>query len=1016
MFSTSFATRSGPATVGRPTRYWAIGLVCCLSVAGATLPAMAQVGDRTVPGDMYFLSFRPYYAGEYKAAARAFRDAAAGGIQDLGVRWVDSICYHTMIGECHYRMGELPQALDRYEAALNLYLMHNDWLLRIDFPRNLSASGRTVRSTIRWGASKRPSVLGHFPDSMLSAQGRLDNETVLRQGGVVQAPRFIPVDVKEVVRCTVLAMRRRRDLLGPACPHSPFTNRLLAAAATRPGPANHWSRAWVDVQLGVAYAAAGKTPQAIAELRRSLLIAGQYDHPMTGVALLELGKLAFEQGQYEAAATYFLEATLIAARLGQADVVEEAFVGGLQTHFATNRPNLYPPLLQAASWAKLQRFGHLQATLLALASENHSVVGDVARAGSLLDDARRTVAARDMKAGDVGARIAYQAALIQFQKGNVPAGDAALAEAMTFQRKGSHRLFQIQLVDRLYVKETITARIAADLFALVLREPTAADWAVDPRETLATVLVPHPLPMEHWFDVAIERKEPEKAMEIADRIRRHRFFSNLPMGGRLLALRWVLEAPKDRLDERSLLQRQSLLAQYPVYAALSEKSATVRGQLRQLPMAPDDPRVRVQQNRLFEELEKIATQQEAKLREIAVRREPSEFVFPPLKSTKEIQAGMSDGEVAMVFFATSRYVYTFMLSKDKYAHWQVPSPDATVKATTETLRAMGHHDKNQVLAAPVLADDAWKQPSTEVMRSLVNRASFGFWDHFDELIIVPDGMLWFVPFEALHVPEGDSSVPLLSKVRIRYVPTASLIPADRGRIGLDAKTAVVAGRLYPRDAEEVSVEAADDIARVLPQSVTLSTPSPSPSHLANLLWDRLIVLADVDEKPKEAFDWSPSQLDGTRPSGKLASWFELPWGAPAQVVLPGFHTDAESGLKNKDSGQEVFLAVCGLMANGTRTILLSRWRTGGQTGFDLIREFAQELPHATPANAWQRSVQLAVETEIDPEREPRVKTPASGGSVKARHPFFWGGYLLIDTGTSPGADEEPVEPEERPNA
>ena len=47
-------------------------------------------------------------------------------------------------------------------------------------------------------------------------------------------------------------------------------------------------------------------------------------------------------------------------------------------------------------------------------------------------------------------------------------------------------------------------------------------------------------------------------------------------------------------------------------------------------------------------------------------------------------------------------------------------------------------------------------------------------------------------------------------------------------------------------------------------------------------------------------------------------------------------------------GNEVFLSVCGLMANGARTMLLSRWRTGGQTSFDLVREFIQELADTAP--------------------------------------------------------------------
>ena len=61
----------------------------------------------------------------------------------------------------------------------------------------------------------------------------------------------------------------------------------------------------------------------------------------------------------------------------------------------------------------------------------------------------------------------------------------------------------------------------------------------------------------------------------------------------------------------------------------------------------------------------------------------------------------------------------------------------------------------------------------------------------------------------------------------------------------------------------------------------------------------------------------------------------LPWGAPEQVILPGFHTRASSSLKQGGDGDELFLASCALLASGTRTALLSSWRTGGQTSFEL---------------------------------------------------------------------------------
>ncbi len=94
-----------------------------------------------------------------------------------------------------------------------------------------------------------------------------------------------PVNVHEIVRCTTLAMRRRREVMGPACAQDELTNELITALSRRPGPPNHWTESWIDLQLGVAYACGGKDSQAKQSLERSLLAAGQFDHPLSGVGL-----------------------------------------------------------------------------------------------------------------------------------------------------------------------------------------------------------------------------------------------------------------------------------------------------------------------------------------------------------------------------------------------------------------------------------------------------------------------------------------------------------------------------------------------------------------------------------------------------------------------------------------------------------------------------------------------------------------------------------------------------------
>jgi hypothetical protein len=76
------------------------------------------------------------------------------------------------------------------------------------------------------------------------------------------------------------------------------------------------------------------------------------------------------------------------------------------------------------------------------------------------------------------------------------------------------------------------------------------------------------------------------------------------------------------------------------------------------------------------------------------------------------------------------------------------------------------------------------------------------------------------------------------------------------------------------------------------------------------------------------------------------------------------------------------------MASGSRTVLISRWRTGGKSSYDLVREFVQELPYTTASDAWQRSVFLTMQGDLFLEREPRVKPTDLEVNIKCDHPFL----------------------------
>ena len=560
-----------------------------------------------------------------------------------------------------------------------------------------------------------------------------------------------------------------------------------------------------------------------------------------------------------------------------------------------------------------------------------------------------------MGAGWIGARLSYLSALVAFQQRRTAEGNTALAAAMAYMRHGSLWLFHIGLADQLYAGGGATPRVTMDLFNEVLRDPRAADWATDPMESLAVLVTPQMHALEHWFEAAIERNETQTAMEIAERIRRRRFFASLELGGRLESLRWLLEASPEYLSQPAQLERQEILTHFPAYDRLSQQARKIRATLAKMPLVADGQASK-EQSRALSELATVSRQQEAMLREIALRRQPASSLFPPLRSVAEVRKSLPDKHAILAFFATSRRWYGFLLNNERFTSWPIGPVPALVKQMQAMLREMGQYQANHELAVKELGDTGWKQSAKLMLAMLLKGSPADFTQPFDELVVVPDGALWYLPFEALQVPVEGHLQPLIARFRIRYAPTLSLCTwreAGRSRTG---NTAVVVGRLYPRDEEAVARQAFDQFAAVVPGAVALRSPAPAPSWIYRSLFHRLVVLDDLVVSEQDPYGFAPAPIERGKGGGSLGDWLALPWGGPDVIVLPGFHTAAEDSLKRirkGPPGNEMFLSVCGLMANGARTLLLSRWRTGGQTSFDLVREFAQELPRTSPADAWQ---------------------------------------------------------------
>ena len=368
---------------------WGGLLALGLLLAMSPQVSVPRGAERSRPRLTYYAAIHELFDGDYRRAVRDFQAEVRGGLKTAQSRWIDSICSYTMLGESYYHLGNYPQAIDQYNAALKLYLAYSDWMLLVQFPPVIQPATAQASGITPWGRSTRGVTPGKFPSSMLIRQGRVDQTDVLRRGGVIQSPTLYSINVHEVVRCTALALRRRRELLGPLCPHDALTDDLVAVLSRRPGIPNHWSEVWIDVQLGLAYAAEGNAAQAQQYLARSLVAGGTYDHPLTGTALLVLGQLALEAGDLDAAAKFFAEASYSGYVFGDLGVIEEGLRYGQRVHLMAGANGLYPPLASATGWARTKRLRQLQAWLALLTAENQVAIGQPRKAELALERSTR---------------------------------------------------------------------------------------------------------------------------------------------------------------------------------------------------------------------------------------------------------------------------------------------------------------------------------------------------------------------------------------------------------------------------------------------------------------------------------------------------------------------------------------------------------------------------------------------------------------------------------------------------
>ncbi|HMP79157.1 MAG TPA: CHAT domain-containing protein [Pirellulaceae bacterium] len=989
---------------GLPKRGVLSAMLVSLALMSGSLwlisPKIGWGQTNPVPNVNYYAAFGSYYQADYRDALRDFNSGANTSIRFGTDRFLDWTCYTTMAAECHFHLGNWASAVNGYEQALALYgeFQDRNWQTRVQQPPLVNIRNGAVQAAqISWGVPQRAIQIAGLPDSFTVLFGDPEIERRIREGGAVLPPELRPVDVGEIMRCAAISLHRRRSIKGVTCKFDPFTSQIHAKLTRTVVNDGSVLGAWNGVLAGISHASLEEFDQAERILSAALQFGGGMDHPLTPIALLELATIHHQRGNQAQAGQLAMEASYSAAIYRQYDIVEESLALAATIHLLRDKSPM-PALEPAIAWSARQRARLPQISLGIRLAECLSEAGESALSARVLGDTLRLASRSQLSKSPLVGRGLYVSAVNLFLEGRFDLGLAELNKGLVAYAPGSRWLYQLGLTDSLFVAGGIGERTAELLYERLLRDPSAEDWQMDPLEAIAFLASPHLDPMARWFEIVLARRDYDRAIEIAELLRRHRFFSAFACGGREIAFRWMMHAPVEALPSSAEQQRQNLLGRYPEYRQLTDRAERLRLQAQALPLNPvagsDE---RKQQIALLAELMDVSKSQEAFLASLALRREPAQMVFPPQVASTELRSSMRDQQLVLYCVQTAKATYFIGMTARgaRLISWH--RPPAIQSMIQKALKDSGLADRQLDVAA--LNDEKWKRPGWDLAQAWFPEIDWGGFSELPEIIVIPDGPVWYVPFEILRVGESfEESQMLVERAVIRYSPTLSLALKEQRPTSRRSRLGVFTGPLESRWDMANTEPFVQQLEQRSPDVARFEGRSDIPSNLLASVMDAAVVWSAVDRPTQGgAFGLFPLQLDKGRPDSQLGAWMTLPWRGIDHFVLPGFHADAAQGLKPNCTGDELFFTSCGLLAAGCRTVVISRWAIPGKSTLELTSEYFTQLDQqASAGEAWRAAVLEFQTRPLTLNQESRVKAIRDPPETLGTHPLFWSGYLVFD--------------------
>lgn len=929
------------------------------------------------PSPQYYLALEIYRSGDLATASDAFEEALRQTRRDVRGRWIDSIPPLAMMAECQWQLGNLVGAREYVDQVMQITIANRGWLSRIDWGAMLQPNQqRPIRMTL-WPqaqAVRRAPIA----DRVMFQSGQPLTEQSLLQGGVIEEPNLRTMDLVEIMRGVAIAAYRRRVIMGPLCDQDVFVDGLLEATkypANLPAPIG---RTLIGAMRVTEYLAYHEDLTVLEESPTAAYYSGA-THPLSSIVLLSQISAMIEAGQHEAVLSLALQATHFAGAWEQPEWIGEALqlAAGCATTAQASQVQQTAELVAQS----IVRYSPLAAYHSLVAGVDAAITaGDLESADRMMGQLKLFNSKRDFLQPRLNAYAAYSRARYAAASGassgleKPSAYDLAIEGVIDFAVNHRFRnrplvsmpfLYQLGLVQSALGKQ-LGGTTSDKLLRAYCSDPSVAVWRRDPVDAIAGVVADRRAAQLARLNLAASAGYAESFLTTWNESLSSKFVQSLPLRGRLLQIRQLASMTDQQLTPEAVDLREKM----------GPKMARLMADVKVL-AAADTPSLDS-----INQLESRATQ-------LALDRSQIPQVSPPALSEKMPTQNLPEKTAMVTFTILGNQVIGTVSNSAKVRMWQVGSVAKCARDLGVFLKEIG---VGKTRGNRLPEDETWREKADELREILFANSEIVF-DQFEEMVFVPDGLLWYLPFELLPFPEHATDL-LGDRLRIHYAPTPGFALRVNEVARVPQKQLGLAADLFfaPRDLEQ-NEAVINELVGIVPDGIRLPGALNLPSCFLGSAITDLVVAKPQFVNPKQPLGFYPAAYDAGMPTGTLRAWLRFPLLSPQRMVLAGLRTSVDGGQLG--DGDELFRTLCSLHCSGTKEVLVSRWAVGGESTAIALRELIGADAEKPLSETWPDAREAIRQSDLDPEKEPLLtKAEHSLKGLTGKEPLFWSGYLL----------------------